>query len=207
MKVKIRRIRKLYEGLFQDVRRFPSHESEPDRLGLSAFPVVRVRSRFPGLRSKHVIKALRAFLLHPVKLPPDTGAGPCSVTARLEPSAIAGAMRLAGEKNRAAMIRRLIGWKFYSAESSPVPVPVGATANKPVTAQAQPSVAPNASVFPFGASAPYRENAPAKFDLLLPIAQNTLIAHGAGHLFDPADRYEMSGGFLVSKRRGKLCAL
>jgi hypothetical protein len=197
MKVKIRHIKKLYDGLFQDIRRFPSHESEPDRVGPSAFPVASARSKYPNVRSRHVIKALRAFLLHPVKLPPDTGAGPCRVTARLDPAAIAGAMRIAGEANRAAMIRRLIGWKFYP-QSSPV------TANKPVTAQAQSSVAPNTS---FGVSAPYQESAPATFDLLLPIAQNTLIAHGAGHLFDPADRYEMRGGFLMSKRRGKLCAL
>jgi len=201
MKVKIRRIKKMYDGLFQDIRRFPSHESEPDRIGSSAFPVASVRSKYPNVRSKHVIKALRAFLLHPVKLPPDTGSGPCRVTARLEPAAIAGAMRIAGETNRAAMIRRLIGWKFYPPQSSPV------TANKPVTAPAQPNVAPNISVFPFGVSAPYQESAPARFDLLLPIAQNTLIAHGVGHLFDPADRYEMRGGFLISKRRGKLCAL
>lgn len=203
MKSKIKRIKKQDNGMFQSLASFPSDEREPDRLSPSAFPVVSVRSRFPGLRSKHVIKALRAFLLHPVKLPPDTGSGPCRVTARLEPAAIAGAMRLAGEKNRAAMIRRLIGWKFYPQSS---PVPVGAAAKKPVTTQAQP-VAPNISVSPFGVSVSYQENAPAKFDLLLPIAQNTLIAHGVGHLFDPADRYEMRGGFLISKRRGKLCAL
>jgi len=205
MKVKIKRIKNRDNGMFQDLRYFPSNESEPERLGPSAFPVVRVRSRFPNVRSKHVIKALRAFLLHPARLPADTGAGPCSVTVRLEPAAIAGAMRLAGEKNRAAIIRRLICWKFYP-QSSPAS-PVGAAAKEPVNAQAQPSVAPNTSVFPFGVSAPYQENVPAKFDLLLPIAQNTLIAHGVGHLFDPADRYEMRGGFLISKRRGKLCAL
>jgi hypothetical protein len=212
MKIKIKKSQKQDYGdaLFTAIKNFPSREDAPVRTSPSAFPVVRVRSRFPGLRSKHVLDALRAYLLHPAKLLADTGAGPCSVTVRLETAAIAGAMRIAGERSRAAMVRRLVYWKFYAprVEASPV----SATASKPVKLPA--SVAPVApqpqiATAPrsFAPSGTFTDSGGPRFDLLLRIAQNVLIAHGVGHLFDSADSYEMRDGFLVSKRRGKLCAL
>lgn len=92
--------------------------------------------------------ALKSFLVaRGATLPPDTGAGPCVVTVRLEPAALAKAMRLAGESNRSALIRRLIYWKFYQraeaeaakrAAKQPVASPVtekqrGKTLESPAT--------------------------------------------------------------------------
>ncbi len=199
MKVSIRRAKKPAYDMFQPLASFPSRESEPDRLSPSAFPVVRVLSRFPKVRSKHEIKALRAFLLHPVKLPADTGAGPCSVTVRLEPPAIAGAMRLAGEKNRAAFIRRLIYWKFYQLRLTPVApvnrVPVGAPA-------------PRAPFDFFAISSPLRGNAPSPSpdnELLPQVAMNKLGKAGMLERYHDGEIYFGRDDFIFSRKQGKIC--
>lgn len=100
--------------LFPDPRTFPTSETATPLSGPSSFPVLRVMSRFPGVKTRHVRQAIAWFLTaRGVTLPLDTGAGPCALTVRLEPAALAKAMRLSGESSRSALIRRLIYWKFY----------------------------------------------------------------------------------------------
>lgn len=103
-----------HSRLFQDPRTFPTSETGAPLSGPSSYPVIRVTSRFPGVKTRHVRQAIESFLAaRGVTLPLDTGAGPCPLTVRLEPAALAKAMRLSGESSRSALIRRLIYWKFY----------------------------------------------------------------------------------------------
>lgn len=135
--------------LFPDPRTFPTSETATPLSGPSSFPVLRVMSRFPGVKTRHVRSALKSFLTaRGVTLPLDTGAGPCALTVRLEPAALAKAMRLSGESSRSALIRRLIYWKFYqraevaaakraakqtvAASHTSLPIPVGKKAVVPV---------------------------------------------------------------------------
>lgn len=128
--------------LFQDPRTFPSRETGDPPSGPSSYPVIRVKSRFPGLKTRHVRMALKSFLAaRGATLPPDTGAGPCVVTVRLEPAALAKAMRLAGESNRSALIRRLIYWRFYQRAEAEA---AKRAAKQPVAPVAEKHAAPRA---------------------------------------------------------------
>src|SRR6185437_9876879 len=154
--------------------------------------VVRVLTQWPGGKSKHVTVALNAFLARPMPLPPDPGPGPYPVVARLSLAEVGRGMALAREPHRAAFVRRVCLWRFF-ARRDPASTSRQSVSARP--AQPQP-VAPVSTFAPPSSVCLSRcGNAPV-FDLLLPIAHNTLIAHGAGHLFDPTDRYEMWDGFL-----------
>ena len=144
------------DHLFLDPRTFPSREDAPrNKPRRVAHPVVRVLTPWKGGTSKHVKVALARLLSHPANLPPDPGAGPYPVAARLDPVMIAKAMRLSGEPSRAAFIRRVLAWKYFQRPIvvSAKPAATVAATPSPVTVKqvAPPAKAPGLSFrIPFG---------------------------------------------------------
>lgn len=131
---------------FQDLRTFPTSETDAPLSGPSSYPVIRVMSRFPGIKTGHVRQAIQSFLAaRGVTLPSDTGAGPCALTVRLEPAALAKAMRLSGASSRCALIRRLIYWKFYQQRAE-AEAAKRAAAKQPVAGPKLPSARRNGPV-------------------------------------------------------------
>jgi len=144
------------DHLFLDPRTFPSREDAPrNKPRRVTHSVVRVLTPWKGGTSKHVKAALARFLSHPANLPPDPGAGPYPVAARLDPAMIAKAMRLSGEPSRAAFIRRVLTWKYFQRPTVASAKPAALVAAKPspvaVKQVAPPVAVPGLSFrIPFG---------------------------------------------------------
>lgn len=94
--------------------------------------VVRVLTPWRGGRSAHLIGALNAYLSRPGQpLPPDPGPGSgYPIAARLDGRLIARAKAMAGETSQAALIRRVLLWRYFqkpvaaSARPNPSGIPV-----------------------------------------------------------------------------------
>lgn len=81
----------------------------------TSHPVVRVLTPWPGGRSAHLIGALKAYLSRPGQpLPPDPGPGSgYPIAARLDRRLIARAKAIAAESSQAALIRRVLLWRYF----------------------------------------------------------------------------------------------
>lgn len=130
------------DPLFGDIRNLPTREDQPvppkRRTLRPVVSVVRLQHPFPNLRSHHLKTALRSFLAHPAKLPPDPASGPCVTTARLPRDAMAKADYLANERSRASLLRRLVYWHYYPSiwkarQQSAVPAKALAPVKAPVS--------------------------------------------------------------------------
>jgi len=133
----------------RDKRLFPS--SDVSRR--TSNPVVRVLTPWPGGRSAHLIGALRAYLSRSGQpLPPDPGPGGYPIAARLDRRLIAKAKAMAGESSQAALIRRILLWRYFqkpvaasaSIPSNPSAVPVSNSAKL----TAQPARSPGVNEVP-----------------------------------------------------------
>jgi len=119
-------------------------------------------------------------------------------------------MRLAGETNRAALVRRLIYWKFYlshlpaSDATAKLPlrgnVPIASVVSAPVPVK---KAADGISVDVLAKRGCHG----VVFDMPLQGAQKLLAERCNSRLFDPADSYGIYEGHLISLRRGTLCAI
>lgn len=80
-----------------------------------SYPVVRVLTPWRGGRSAHLIGAIKAYLSHPGQLlPPDPGPGSgYPIAARLDRRLIAEAKAMARESSQAALIRRVLLWRYF----------------------------------------------------------------------------------------------
>ena len=87
-----------------------------------SYPVVRVLTPWRGGRSAHLIAAIKAYLCRPGEpLPPDPGPGSgYPIAARLDRRLIEKAKAMAGESSQAALIRRILLWRYFQK-------PVGAS--------------------------------------------------------------------------------
>lgn len=105
-------------------------------------PVVRVLTPWRGGRSAHLIGAIRAYLCVPGEpLPPDPGpGGGYPIAARLNRRLIEKAKAMAGELSQAALIRRVLLWRYFQAPltASIWPNPSGTPVSKPPKSAAQP---------------------------------------------------------------------
>lgn len=106
-------------------------------------PVVRVLTPWPGGRSAHLIGALKAYLSRPGQhLPPDPGPGSgYPIAARLDRRLIARAKAMAGETSQAALIRRVLLWRYFQkpvAASARLDTPAVPVSN-PAKRTAQPT--------------------------------------------------------------------
>lgn len=102
------------------------------RPALPVGTVVRVCLTRAGGRSWHIQRALRAFLAHPVPLPPDPGPGVYAITVRLDLAQVSRGMTLAKEPGRSAFIRRVLEWRYPLSTAPTKSVPVVVTPS-PVT--------------------------------------------------------------------------
>lgn len=104
-------------------------------------PVVRVLVPWPGGRSAHLLDALKAYLSHPGQpLPPDPGPGSgYPIAARLDRLLIAKAKAMANEASQAALIRRVLLWRYFqkpvAASTRPNPSAMPASNQAKLTAQ------------------------------------------------------------------------
>lgn len=80
-----------------------------------SYPVVRVLTPWRGGRSAHLIGAIKAYLCRPGEpLPPDPGPGSgYPIAARLDRRLIEKAKAMAGESSQAALIRRILLWRYF----------------------------------------------------------------------------------------------
>jgi hypothetical protein len=99
-------------------------------------PVVRVLTPWRGGRSAHLIAAIKAYLSHPVQpLPLDPGPGSgYPIAARLDRRLIAKAKAMAGESSQAALIRRVLLWRYFQK-----PVATSTRPNTPAKLIVQPA--------------------------------------------------------------------
>jgi len=91
-------------------------------------PVVRVLTPWRGGRSVHLISAIKAYLCCPeAPLPPDPGPGSgYPIAARLDHRLIEKAKAMVGESSQAALIRRILLWRYFQK-----PVPAASTRPSP----------------------------------------------------------------------------
>jgi len=104
-------------------------------------PVVRVLTPWPGGRSAHLIGALKAYLSRPGQpLPPDPGPGSgYPIAARLDRCLIAKAKAMAGEPNQAALVRRILLWRY---SQKPVAASTRPNPSVPLSNPAKPTAQP-----------------------------------------------------------------
>lgn len=148
--VVVRMNRGFNPNLFTDPATFPTNETGDPPSPRSTYPVIRLQSRFPGLKAKHLRAAVKAYLSARcgVQLARDTGPGKCICTARLDPALFSRGMALARESCRAAFLRRVVYWHFYQkqieAEAAKRPS-VAPSSSKPVAPAAAPASVPASS--------------------------------------------------------------
>jgi hypothetical protein len=117
-----------------------------------SYPVVRVLTPWRGGRSAHLIGALKAYLSCPGQpLPPDPGPGSgYPIAARLDRRLVAKAKAMAGESSQAALIRRVLLWRYFQkpVAGSTRPNPSAMPVSNPARVTVQPERSPGVNDVP-----------------------------------------------------------